>query len=366
MKLSRYNLKNISSEKVIKPDEEVFDLPEKVLQFGTGMLLRALPDYFIDKANHLGVFNGRIVMVKTTSKGDATAFDKQDGLYTLCERGFLDGEKIEDNIISASISRVLIAQNEWRQVLACAHNKELKIIISNTTEVGIKFVKDDIRLHPPSSFPGKLLAFLYERFIAFNGDEDSGFVIIPTELIEDNGKKLESIVLELAHLNSLDDDFIEWLEHHNYFCSSLVDKIVTGMPGDKIKKELENDLGYTDKLLTVSEAYSLWAIEGNDTIKNILSFAEADDGIIIEPNIDLYRELKLRLLNGTHTITCGLAFLAGYNTVQEAMEDKITFAFINNLIKNEIAPSIPYEIDDTVKQNFISKLLDRFRNTHIN
>ena len=366
MKLSRYTLKNISSGKVIVPDEEIFDLPEKVLQFGTGRLLRGLPDYFIDKANRMGIFNGRIVIVKTTSTGDATAYDKQDGLYTLCERGIVNGEKIEENIISSSISRVLIAQHEWGQILECAHNEYLKIIISNTTEVGIQLVNDDTRRHPPVSYPGKLLAFLYERFIAFNGSDDSGFVIAPTELIPNNGEKLESIVLELAHLNSLEDDFIEWLEKCNYFCNSLVDRIVTGMPDEKIKQAIENELGYKDELLTISEVYSLWAIEGDEKIKNILSFAEADAGVVIEPNIDLHRELKLRLLNGTHTLACGLAFIANYDTVQLVMEDEITAGFIADLMRNEIAPSIPYEIDDTTKQAFISQALDRFRNPHIN
>src|SRR5665647_117679 len=113
MKLSRYTLKNISTEKVTVPDEEIFELPEKVLQFGTGILLRGLPDYFIDKANKAGIFNGRIVMVKSTSKGDSIDFEKQDGLYTLCIRGIRDGVKIEENEISAAISRVLIAQHEW-------------------------------------------------------------------------------------------------------------------------------------------------------------------------------------------------------------------------------------------------------------
>ena len=84
MNLSKYTLKNISRENVIVPGEEIFELPEKVLQFGTGVLLRGLPDYFIDKANRKGIFNGRIVMVKSTAKGDASAFEQQDGLYTLC------------------------------------------------------------------------------------------------------------------------------------------------------------------------------------------------------------------------------------------------------------------------------------------
>lgn len=366
MKLSRYTLKNISPEKVAVPAEEIFELPEKVLQFGTGILLRGLPDYFIDKANRMGIFNGRIVMVKTTSRGDVTPFDKQDGLYTLCERGIINGQKVEENVISSSVSRALIAQSEWGQILECAHNEDLKIIISNSTEVGIRLVNDDIRRYPPVSYPGKLLAFLYERFIAFSGSDDSGFVIVPTELILDNRRKLESIVLELAHLNSLEDDFIEWLEKCNFFCNSLVDRIVTGMPDEEIKNATENELGYKDELLTVCEVYNLWAIEGDEKTKNILSFTDAGEGVVIEPNIDLYRELKLRLLNGTHTLTCGLAFLANCDTVQHAMEDEIIGGYIVNLMRNEIASSIPYEIDDTTKQLFISKVLDRFRNPHIN
>lgn len=366
MKLSISTVKNITSEKVVVPNEDIFDLRERVLQFGTGVLLRGLPDYFIDAANKAGIFNGRIVVVKSTSKGDTTAFDKQDGLYTLCERGIQDGNKVEENIICSAISRVLNAQDQWTEILKCAHNKDLQIIISNTTEVGIQLVKEDFSKHPPVSYPGKLLAFLYERFTAFKGSKDSGFVIIPTELIPENGKKLECIVLELAHLNSLEDEFIEWIENSNYFCNSLVDRIVTGMPEKEIRNEIEKELGYSDDLLIVSEIYSLWAIEGDEKIKNILSFAEADEGVVIESNIDLHRELKLRLLNGTHTLTCGLAFLSGFDTVQHAMEDEKFSSFIENLMRNEIAPSIPYEIDDATKQSFISKVLDRFRNPHIN
>src|SRR6478672_12851639 len=119
MILSRYTLKNINSQSVILPDEELFELPEKVLQFGTGVLLRGLPDYFIDKANRQGIFNGRIVVVKSTSQGDSSAFDKQDGLYTLCVRGLDGGKKVEENIINSSISRVLSAKSEWSEILKC-------------------------------------------------------------------------------------------------------------------------------------------------------------------------------------------------------------------------------------------------------
>src|SRR6185437_12666593 len=239
--------------------------------------------------------------------------------------------------------------------LKCARNENMQIIISNTTEIGIQLINDDIKSQPPLSFPGKLLAFLYERFICFQGSKESGFVIIPTELITENGKKLKGTLLELSHQNSLETEFIEWLENSNHFCNSLVDRIVTGMPEKKIRNQIESKLGYTDDLLIVSETYSLWAIEGDDKIKNILSFAQTDEGVVIEPNIDLYRELKLRLLNGTHTLTCGLAFLAGFDTVHHAMEDKYFSSFIESLMRNEIAPSIPYEIYESQKHEFISR-----------
>src|SRR6185312_14188487 len=366
MNLSRYTLKKISPDKVTIPSTEIFDLPEKVLQFGTGILLRGLPDFFIDKANRMGIFNGRVVMVKSTSKGDATLFDNQDGLYTLCEKGIIDGKKIENNTINSSISRVLIAQNDWKQILECAQNKDLKIIISNTTESGIRVVSDDISHYPPASFAGKLLAFVYERFKVCNGDEQSGFVIIPTELKLETGKNLEAIVLELAHLHSLEPEFIEWIGKCNFFCNSLVDRIVTGMPDENIKNKIEDELGYKDELLTVCEVYRLWAIEGDDKIRDICSFAGADNGVVIESDIELQRELKLRLLNGTHTLTSGLAFLAGIDTVQHAMENKFSERFIEDLMRNELGPSIPYKINEEVKEEFISKTLDRFRNPHIN
>ena len=365
MKLSRYNLKNIQSTELDLPDEKLFDLPEKVLQFGTGVLLRGLPEYFIDKANRNGIFNGRIVVVKSTNAGDTLDFDKQDGLYTLCVRGVENGEKKKENIINASISRVLSASNQWEQILDCAHNMHMKVIISNTTEVGIQLVHEDIRKHPPVSFPGKLLAFLYARYAAFAGSEESGMVIVPTELIVDNGKKLESIVLELAHLNGLEDGFIQWLECCNHFCSSLVDRIVPGRPDKDSQNKLEGELGYKDNLLIMSEVYRLWAIEGGEEVKRVLSFAEADEGVVIEPDIELYRELKLRVLNGTHTLSCGLAYLAGYETVMNAMQDEKIAAIIADLIKHEIASSIPLKVDPEQVQEFCVKVLDRFRNPQI-
>jgi len=365
MLLTKFNIKNINGGTVAVPNETLFALPEKVLQFGTGVFLRGLPDYLIDKANRNGIFNGRIVVVKSTDSGDSAAFDKQDGLYTLCMRGLVNGQPVEENVISSAISRVLSAGKEWDTILQCAHNPELTIIISNTTEAGIELVNDDIRRHPPVSYPGKLLAFLYERYKAFDGSNQCGMVIVPTELISDNGKKLESIVLELAHLNGLEEDFIDWLERNNHFCNSLVDRIVPGKPNADIKASLEAELGYQDDLITMSEVYSLWAIEGNDQVKSVLSFAAADKGIVITDDITLFKELKLRLLNGTHILSCGVSFLAGIPIVKDAMNNPVLADFIKDLMMEEIAIAIPYPVPEAVAKEFALNVIDRYSNPSI-
>jgi tagaturonate reductase len=365
-RLFRENLRQLRSQPaLVVPDDSVFQLPEKVLQFGTGAFLRGLADYFIDKANRRGVFNGRIVVVKSTDDGDLKAFDRQDNLYTICTRGIDDGEVKEENIISSAISRVLYAKTQWSLVLDLAKNPSVSIVISNTTEMGIKLVQDDIYQWPPVSFPGKLLAFLYARYVAFGGNPDYGVVIIPTELITDNGKKLESIVLELAHRNGLEGAFIDWIEQCNYFCNSLVDRIVPGKPERAMLKEYEDELGYRDELLITTEHYHLWAVEGDEKIRQKLPFFGVDEGLVIEPDIELYRELKLRLLNGAHTLGCGLAHMCGFETVAEAMEDVRFATYLSNLMEYEIGPAIPYPVEEDVALNFTKKVLERFRNPYI-
>lgn len=363
MRLTRSSIPSAAEESPVS-FEEIFQLPETVLQFGTGVLLRALPDYFIDKANKQGFFNGRIVVVKTTDS-DSSAFDKQDGLYTVCVRGVEDGVLVRENIINASISRVLSAKTEWSAILKCASNPALKLIISNTTEVGIQLVEDSVHAAPPVSFPGKLLCFLYQRFNALGGTPESGMIIVPTELITNNGALLKHVVLELARQNKLDFQFIEWLENHNHFCNSLVDRIVPGKPAGKELHSLQEELGYEDDLLTMSEAFRLWAIEGDEKVKEVLSFSKADQGVVVVPDITLFKELKLRLLNGTHTFNCATAFLCGFNITREAVMHPVFGSFTRQLMNQEIAPAIPFTIEPEVKTNFANKVFERFCNPFI-
>jgi len=172
--LSKQILSQLPSGTISVPSVEVFSLPEKVLQFGTGVLLRGLPDHFIDVANKKNLFNGRILVVKSTNTGGTDSFTRQDGMYTLLERGLVNGKLEEHVFVNASISRVLSAADDWDQILTAAANPSLQLIISNTTEVGIVWEESDIHAPVPVSFPGRLLAFLEERFRVFNGAEEAG------------------------------------------------------------------------------------------------------------------------------------------------------------------------------------------------
>ncbi len=358
--------KLISESPDILPEYKKLNaLPEKVIQFGTGVLLRGLPDYFIDKANRQGIFNGRIVVVKSTGKGDVDAFADQSNLFTHCIRGIEKGQPVEETFVNSSISRTLSAIENWRDVLDATSNEALSVIISNTTEVGIQYIEDDLKASPPVSFPGKLTAFLYERFLRLGGESGSGFTIVPTELIPGNGEKLRDIVLRHIAEHSLGDKFEAWVRDENQFCNSLVDRIVPGKPDQETLDSLRQELGYRDDLIIMSEVYRLWAIEGDEKVKSALSFALADKGVVIENDIDIYRELKLRLLNGTHTLCVGYCFLTGLDTVRESMENPATGKFISDLMLNELAPSIPYPVDLSTAHEFGAEVLDRFRNPFI-
>jgi tagaturonate reductase len=364
MRLSNKTLVNIKGPRVVVPVIDYLKLPVKVLQFGTGVLLRGLTNYIIDKANRNGVFNGRIAVVKSTNIGNTTSFIEQDNLYTLQIKGIENKQLVNKAFINTSISHILSAADEWDLVLREVENPDLKVIISNTTEIGIQLVEENINQHPPKSFPAKLLAVLYHRYKSFNGSHESGLVIIPTELLPNNATVLQSIIEQLIAFNKLELRFENWIKESNHFCNSLVDRIVTGRPSHEEQQLFEKENGYNDELLIVSEPYCLWAIEGDDKVKSILSFEKIDAGVIVVPNIEVHRELKLRMLNGTHTLSCALAFLIGFSDVNTATNDSEFMSFMKGLMF-DIRLGMPYKASPELVDEFSERVLDRFKNPYI-
>ena len=344
------------------PPAATLALPETAVQFGTGAFLRGFVDHFVDAANRRGQFNGRVVAVGSTGSGRDRAFTDQDGLYTLVARGLAHGVAREEVRVVGAVSRALSAATEWDAVLAVARAPGLRVVFSNTTEVGIALdAGDEAELSPPRSFPGKLTRFLYERARTFDCAPERGVVVVPCELIEDNGDRLREIVLQLADRWALGAAFTDWLRAAVPFCNTLVDRIVPGAPSDADAAALQASLGYRDELLTACELYRLFVIEGNDTLRQRLGFADADPGVVVTADARPYRERKVRLLNGTHTIAVSLALLAGCETVRDAMTHELVGPYVRRVMLDEIAPTLR----DPAADAFALAVLDRFANPYI-
>ncbi|RYZ37612.1 MAG: hypothetical protein EOP49_31565 [Sphingobacteriales bacterium] len=176
-----------------------------------------------------------------------------------------------------------------------------------------------------------------------------------------------SILLELAHQNGLEIAFIDWLENANHFCNSLVDRIVPGKFSPAGNALVQAQLGYEDELMIMCEEYALWAIQTNsEKVKSVLSFAGADNTTVLAPDISKFREIKLRLLNGSHTFSAALASLAGFTTVKEAMADASFNNFIRRLMQEAIIPAIESEtITASEAKSFAAAVIDRYSNPYV-
>jgi tagaturonate reductase len=346
------------------PRPELLELPERAVQFGTGALLRGLVDYVVDEANRRGCFNGRIVAVSSTASGRDRRINEQDGLFTLVTRGLENGSAREARRVVASVSRALSAATEWEQVLALARSPQLDVLFSNTTEVGIVLDKGDVDpgAAPPRSFPGKLTRLLYERACEFAFAWSKGIVVVPCELIENNGDRLREVVLATAERWGLGGAFLRWIEEAVPFCNTLVDRIVPGAPPREEAERLYEELGYRDDLLTTCEGYRLFAIQGDDALRERLGFATGGDpGVVVARDISPYRERKVRVLNGAHTITTPVALLCGLETVRDVVDDPLVGRFLRRVVHDEIVPSLDLSGIDA----YAREVLDRFANPFI-
>lgn len=344
------------------PDARILDLPERAVQFGTGGFLRGFIEYFIDNANLAGVFNGRVVAVSTTGSDRDGRLLSQDCLYTLAVQGVEHGTAVRDYRIIGSLSRTVSAKESWSSVLEVATNPDLSVVFSNTTEVGIVLDEEDSPdLNPPRSFPGKLAAFLFHRANHFGFDATKGVTVVPCELIEDNGARLREIVIELSNQWKFGERFIDWIDAAVPFLNTLVDRIVAGTPPAEQLEAIAGSLGYNDGMLTVCEPYRLFAIEKGSATEGSLSWTSADSGILLTDSVDPYRERKVRLLNGGHTILVPLALLCGRETVFDAVDDENIGHFLRLAMLEEIAPSL----DVPKADEFALDVLERFGNPFI-
>jgi len=355
---------NLTSELPRLRRATAFTLPIRVLQFGQGNFLRGFVDWQLDVLNERCGLDFGVVVVRPTSRSTAPLLDTQGGCYTTVLRGLDANGTLQTDVRQINcVQRELDLSIHFADYLALAHNPDVRFVVSNTTEAGIA-VNGSGRYadQPPAAFPAKLTRWLFERFVCFGGDADKGIVLLPCELIEANGPALHAAVVHFATLWQLEPAFQAWLDQSCHFCSTLVDRIVTGYPTAEIET-LQMELGYRDDFLVAGERYHYWAIEAPPSVALELPLQRA--GLHVEWVADLtpIRLRKVAILNGAHTLLAAVGLLAGIRTVGEAVSDPDLGPFLRATLWEEIIPVLPFPENES--RAYADDVLRRFGNPHI-
>ncbi|GHT61250.1 altronate oxidoreductase [Bacteroidia bacterium] len=351
-------MKELNKQTVNKPT-----LPVKILQFGEGNFLRAFVDWMIHKANEAGVMNHGITVVQPIAQGMAEMLNKQDCLYHVYLEGIKDKNPIKEITLVKSIVNALNPYEAYEVYKDLFLSSDLEMIISNTTEAGIRYEEgDDLTALPPKSYPAKITALLYQRFQKFNGASDKGLLIICCELIENNGSTLREFVLKHAGYNQLSEDFIQWVKTACYFYDTLVDRIVPGFPRETIN-EIKEEIEFNDNLVVKGEYFHVWAIGGDAIIREKLPLNKAGLNVLFMEDIKPFRAKKVRILNGSHTAMVPIVLQLGCETVKDAFNTPAVEKFVNQMVNTEVLPAIDENPEELKK--FAAKILERFYNPFI-
>lgn len=337
--------------------------PIKIMQFGEGNFLRAFVEWILQDLNDKGAINSNVVVVQPMPFGRVDELRKQDGLYTVCLEGLIDGQKVKTRQIIDVLGDFINSFTQYEEFLKYGESEDLQVIISNTTEAGIAFDETDTDHSVcPKSFPGKLLALLHRRYVHFNGAMDKGLAIVPCELIDNNGTELKKILIKLANLCYNDEKFTAWVENANHYTDTLVDRIVPGFPRDTVQ-EIYEETGFTDNNVVKAEAFHLWVLKEEEVVHKLLPADKTGLNVLFVPDIKPYKERKVKLLNGAHTGMVPIAYMCGIDTVRESVTDVDVRKFVQNLMYETISPTVKLSAEECKK--FADSVLERFENPYI-
>jgi tagaturonate reductase len=346
------------------PPPAMLSAPETILQMGFGKFLRGYVVDFVQTANEDGRYAGRILAVQRKADHRSEAFARQAGLYTLVLRGIENGQMKEVKRVIGSVSRLLIAEEQWDKIVEAVRKPSLRVILSNATETGLALDPADRSAgSPPRSFPGKLTQLLHERWRATSGI-DADVAVIPTELVVNNGSLVRSLIVDQARAWNLGTAFLEWARSSVHVASTLVDRIVVGTPREELLSKECEALGYRDDLLTSGEPFYLLAIEGDEFTRRHFPMNLASPNVRFVDDLAPFRRRKLRLLNGPQMVLSTLGTLLDLRIVREAVEDSQVGPFTQQAVWKEIIAAMGTE-DESINAEYARESLDRIGNPNI-
>lgn len=333
---------------------------KKVLQYGEGNFLRSFVDLYFETLNREGG-EWAVEIVKPIPFGSLDAFARQENRYHVILRGVKDGNAAETVYPVSVVKQAISPFDDFPAYAALAADPALAVIVSNTTEAGICCHEgDSFDGFAEITYPAKLTKFLYARFRAGL----PGVYLLPVELIENNADELFRCVEKYIDLWQLPEAFREWNRTENFYCNTLVDRIVSGFPRDEaLRERLWKLVGERDDLLSVAEPFGLWVIENKGKIADLLPAGHHNIDIILTDDIAYYKKRKVRVLNGSHTNLVAAGLLSGAETVYDCMTNETLYRFFRASLE-EIVPFV--SSDRSMTERFAADVEERFRNPYLN
>ena len=333
----------------------------KVVQFGEGNFLRTFVDLYFDTLNKEGG-EYKVNIVKPITFGSLENFVKQNNKYHIVLRGMKGDKAVEDVYKVDVLDKVISPFEDLEGYYALALDPDLKLVVSNTTEAGICFNEsDDVNGFENITFPAKLTKFLYERYKSGL----DGVYMMPVELIDNNADELYKCVDKYIALWNLPAEFKKWNDEQNFYCNTLVDRIVSGYPRTPdLKQHLFDLIGEEDNLVSIGEPFGLWAVEDKGDIAKYVKAGVHNIEVVLTKNIKYYKKRKVRVLNGSHTNLIPAGLWHGKETVYDCMTDEKLVKFLEDTLTYEIVPFVSDDVKATTV--FAESIKERFLNPYLN
>ena len=344
-------------EKNILPKYNIQEKSNCILHFGIGNFHRAHQALYIHELLEQNK-DLSIIGVNLRSNTTKEKLEKQDYLYSLVQ--------ISDNqkkiITINSIKEILFGLTEKNKIRSLISSPEIRLITLTVTEKGYHFdenknllldneITNDLKDEKLLTVIGHLSYGLINRF-KINKEK---ITILSCDNLSENGSVLKNLII--SFINKIEPECLEWLKTNVEFPLSMVDGIVPN--NNKTSDFFE--LPYIDNSLVVTEPYREWYIESQDSqLQNILN----NDKINFVNDVKFYENIKLKILNASHSAIAYIGHLLGYVYVHEAVNDEICYNFISNFLDKEVIPTLPHKKSFDI-QAYKDRVLNRFKNSFI-
>jgi fructuronate reductase len=327
---------------------------------------------------HQGVYTARALEVEPGPWGTSAFSNRSESVVEAMRAQDLLYAVLQISPQGCSVSvpgvhvRVDVAAADPAAVIAAIAAPSTRIVTLTVTEHGYTYSptthdldlsapavqRDLARPEHPLTSVGQVAAGLVQRFVS-GGEPVS---VVSCDNLGGNGSLLRRLVTSFVTHGSLapSQEFLAWLGDHVSFPNTMVDRIVPAT--SPAHRALAADLlGVHDAVPVPAEPFSMWVLQ-DDFAAGRPAWERA--GAIFSDDVEAYELLKLRLLNGTHSLIAYLGVLAGAATIAEAVAVPYVEAAARALMRDEYLPTVrvPGGVD---VDRYVAELFHRFSNTEL-